>query len=143
MRRSCALYIRKGETIFVSQAMTTHGFEMDDQPTARLSNDDSDMAIGEAVLKALNLYRENVPPAGPLGRKPDPVLQFAGVKTWGQLERQSRNVSIEEKSGTVSVVPTRRPEEGGYDPLNQLAIHCRAVPEEIGAAVRRAATLSE
>jgi len=143
MIKSCSLYIRKGEIIVVSQAMTTHGFETCDQPVLRLDTNESNITVGEAVMKALSLYRKNIPPHGPLGRKPDPILEFAGVRTWGQLERRSRCISISEESGSVTVGPTRRPPEGGYNHLDKLAIHCRAVPEEIGAAVRQAAALCE
>ena len=141
--RTCSLYIRKNETFVVSSALTTHGYYMDDVPVFRVAPDQPDSAIGEAVLKALDSYRKDVPPVRHEDRKTYPVLQAIGLRSWGQLERTSRNISIEEDSGSVVVIPTRRPPEGGYEPLDQLAVHCRAVADEIGAAVRKAALLCE
>jgi hypothetical protein len=141
LRRTCRVYLRKNDTLVSSAAMTTHGFEIDDVPIFRLDADQPDAAIGKAVLQALNSYRWNVSPPGPEGRHPDPVLEFAEVKSWRQLEKGSRNIFIREKDGSITAIPTRRPPEGGYDHLNELAVHCRAIPEEIGAAVRQAALL--
>jgi hypothetical protein len=144
VKRACALYVKKNEIFVVSEVMTTHGFEQHDQPVTKLTANEPDLAVGEAVLRALALYRQNVPPFGPGGRKPDPVLEFVGVRTWGQLQRSSQMVSIEEKEpDSISAVPTRRSIDGGYDYLKELAVHCRAVPEEIGTAIRKAVLLCE
>jgi hypothetical protein len=141
MRKICFVYLRKKEALVISAAMTTHGFEIAQEPVFRLVKDQSETAIGEAVLKALNSYRKGVAPLPPGDDRGDPVLQFVGVKTWGQLERTSRNILVKDESGSLSAVPTQRPPEGGYNHLNDLAVSCRAVPEEIGAAVRQAAQL--
>jgi len=142
MRTSCAVYIRKEGMFVVSAAMTTHGFEIDDMPVTKLAAaEQTEVAIGKAVLKALDAYRKNVSPPGPNGRQPDPVLQFVGAKSWGQLERSSLNVFIKDESGSIRAVPTRRSPKGGYVHLEELAVHCRAIPEEIGVAVRKAVQL--
>jgi hypothetical protein len=139
MKRTCVVYLRKDELFIVSAAMTTHGFEIDDAPVCRLAADQAEATIGEAVLRALDAYRTNVPPPGPAGRHPDPVLQFVGVKSWGQLERSSRSISINDESGSIRAIPTRRLPAGGYDYLDELAVQCQAVPEQIGAAIRQVA----
>jgi hypothetical protein len=141
--KACSLYIRKNETFVVSSALTTHGYYVDRVPVFRVTPDQPDSVIGEAVLRALDSYRENLLPTRPEDRKPDPVLQAMGLKSWGQLERTSRNVSVEENSGSVVVVPTRRPPEGGYNRLDNLALHCLAIADDIGATARKAALLCE
>ena len=68
---------------------------MDDEPVFKLSEDQNAVAIGETVLKALDSYRRNVPPTGPAGRNPDPVLQFIGVKAaTQQVERPGHHLSF-------------------------------------------------
>ena len=142
MNRACTLCI--GEEIFVvSDAMTTHDYYEHDQPVTRLASNESDPVVGDAVLEALSLYRTNATPSGPMGTEADPVLQFAGVRTWGQLERNSHCILIREEAGSITSIPTRHAQGGGYDHLNELAIHCQAIPEEIGAAVRQAIKLCE
>ena len=141
MRRSCRVYLRRNEILVVSAAMTTHGFEIDDEPVSRLIKGFDD--VGDAVLRALSVYRSRVTPPGPEGRQQDPILRFAGVKTWGQLERTSRSLFVEEDAGSICIVPTRHSPEGGYEHLNQLKVCCRALPEEIRAAIREAAQLCD
>lgn len=139
--RVCSVYLRDDEIFVVSAAKTKPGFEIHRQPVFRLCEDESDIAIGEAVLKALASYRENVPAPGLDSRSPDAVLQSLGARSWRQVERSSRNVLITDESGEISAVPTRRPPDGGYVHLNGFAVHCRARPDEVGAAVRGAALL--
>lgn len=121
--------------------MTTHGFEITQEPVFKLHENSTEIGIGEAVLKALNSYRHDVPTPPLNDRQPDPLLEFIGVKTWGQLERSSRCILITEKLGSISATPTAHSPQGGYDHLNGLAVRCLPSADEIGAAVRRAAEL--
>ena len=136
--RICNVYLRGNETLIMSAAKTIPGFEIHAEPVFRLVDDQPDAAVGHAVLKALDSYREKVPPPSPEVRGQDPVLRSAGVSSWGQLERSSSNILITEEAGMIKAIPTQRRPGGAYLHLNNLAIQCRADAEEIGAALRQA-----
>jgi hypothetical protein len=139
LQKSCVVYLRETEIVVVSNAMTTHGFEIDDLPITRLTAAQFDSVLGDAILEALGRYRTNVLPPGPRGRQPDPVLKFVGVRTWGQLERSTRNIFVTEELGSITAIPTRRIQKGGYDFLYEFAVRSSTVPVDIGLALSQAA----
>ncbi|SRR5579884_1478036 len=137
----CNLYVRDSDILVVSTATTTAGFEISQEPIFRLRADKPNVDIGHVVLRALEAHRTNIPPPSLKECSSDRVLSEIGVRSWRQLERTSRNILVTQEGGLVSATPTQHLSGGGYTHLNELTVRCRAIPEEIGAAVRQAELL--
>lgn len=141
MMSSCNVFVRSADTLIVASARTKPGFEIDAAPVFKLAANEAPVAIGKAVLEALNSYRVNVNPPPSNAAASSPLLQIAGAKGWSQLERVSRNILVVLEAGQVSAIPTRHDPEGGFTHMRELAISCKPIDEEIGIAIARAALL--
>jgi hypothetical protein len=92
--------------------------------------------LGEGVLEALDGSREGVP--HPISWKGifDPVLQLAGVKSWGTFAKMAKCVQIEFGTNRIALLPTKNlGAKDGFEPLPAKLRSSSPVTADIGNAL--------
>ena len=132
--KACEVYFR-GDTVFVNaMAKTVPGFLITSEPMFRLGREEQPAAWGQAVLKALESFRQGVPmPEAPRTANQE-FLAFAGVKSWSAFARSALHLSLAYDGREVSVIPTTRA-HGGFDHLTDQAVRSLPEPQALGEAL--------
>ena len=140
LRAAC--YVR-GQHVFIQpMSRTRTGIWIGSDPCQMLSVECSTDELGAAVLKALRDSKDGVPQPSNWDDVARPLLDLAGVGSWGSFSRGSRLVSISQQD-TIAVKPRRR-RGRGYDPIEDMV---RTLPADapamlLGEAVRWAIEVS-
>lgn len=135
---SVSIYLRRGTFWVCVNSTTVDGFLVGDGFEA-VEDSASDVALGEAVLRARGAAREGVP--NPPRTGPSPflaVLQAAGTKSWAQFVKGTRVVEVEFEADCVNVVPLRRDGAGWSDWREATVVVDDVDAGRLGAAVREA-----
>lgn len=137
-------YKRKNQILLHAVSKTTAGVWILDQPV--FSVDASDISrLGTNIYEALNSSREGI--VHPTSWKGifDPVLQLAGVKTWGTFAKSAKCVEIELEPNSASFVPTKnRGADGGFERMDSMQMHIKIIDSaHLGAALLSAFEVAE
>lgn len=146
MMKACSAYFRGGDIYISASARNTFGIHNYSEPFFKLSQPVSPRELGQKVLEALDSYREGVP-----GRKyvrgvkqpPDPLLVFAGFRSWRAFEKGATHLSITRNDSEVEITPSVASPKGGYLYVPERAARCQANPEEIGGLLLEQASKSQ
>lgn len=134
--KSCGVFFVPDAIYVVSAARTIPGFCVDCEPVFKVSIEGSPSALGDAVLSALNAFRLDVPPPSPEETTFSPLLSCVGKKSWKEIERVARHVTVSLDENKVSVIPTERdPRNRGYMHRPDLSSQCIPDAGLIGVAL--------
>jgi hypothetical protein len=137
-------YKRKNQIFLHAVSKTTAGVWILDQPVFAV--DASDISqLGVNIYEALNSSKEGV--VHPTHWKGifDPVLQLAGVKTWGTFAKTAKCVEIELETNSVSMVPTKNHgADGGFEQIDSKRVHAKTInPIDLGSTLLSAFEVAE
>jgi hypothetical protein len=129
-----------------SCSKTQAGWWLSAPPFIRLPADEPPADIGNAVLRGLEESRPNIPDPTNWDGVFDPMLELAGVKSFGKFMKDSVSIGIWDDGEWLSFEPNKNQgPRRGYTPLveKDFRIPRGATAEEIGIAVLRAIELCE
>lgn len=136
---AASVYLRGADLIIHAQNRSYNNCGWNSEPVVKTNVALSPSEIGALVRSVLQASRWDAEAPDP-DRQDNPILKAAGVRSWRQLERESRLVGIALQNEQISVCPYRatRPGEGeGFlvmdDAATTQSAHCS--DEELGAAV--------
>jgi len=138
--KNCGVYATESDVYVVSLARTIPGFELVSEPMFKARRDEPS-ALGEAVLSALNAYKEGVAAPDPRAKIPSPFLKYSGFRSWKAVERSALHLSVRWNGPGVSIIPTVRDEHAGYAHKPDLAVTSSPEPSAIGEALLKALAL--
>jgi len=104
----------------------------------------SDYELGKMTLDTLDRCRKGLPAPTDWAAIAEKGLDETGAKSWKQLEKRGKYVSVEQDKTTCTVIPTVFNKiDGNYDDLDRKkTMHTIDVtPEELGKAIREALLL--
>lgn len=137
------MFEKWGQVIYVvANAETTHGFNIATEPMLRLDRRSQPSAVGSAVLKALNAYKQGVP-VPDLKKLEEVVLSFTGHKSSRAFERDLSCLFIQVEGEKIKITPTVKGDEGGFVFQQGNATVVDFDPESIGRAISRMLESSE
>ena len=125
---------------------TTTGGWISVEPYEKMPLDTTPTELAAHVRVALNQSREGVPHPTEWKERLRPMLQLAGVRTWGAFVRQVPSINVVEDEGSIIVEPLLNagPRKGysraGKEPIR---ISATADDEDLGAAILQAIELCE
>lgn len=114
--KSCQVYARRGQLFVVAQARVGNGLWISWPPFTKVPQDSPE--IGPLVLATLDQTAYDIPaPNFRTDPAPiTPVLQLAGVKSWGTFVKGTDLVGVELDGGQLSLLPmVNRGAREGFD----------------------------
>lgn len=139
---AASVYLRGADLIIHAQNRTYNNKGWNSDPVVRANAADQRAELGAKVRSVLRASRWDAQAPDPEG-KSNPVLKAAGVRSWRQLERESRLVGVVLEKDQISLYPyraTRRGEGEGFlvmdDARTTMASSCS--DSELAAAVLEA-----
>lgn len=116
--KAATIYERKGKLYVHSSSKTTAGVWVINPPVLAVEKEATG-EIGRAIRECLGASREGVPHPKSFTNLFDPVLDLAGVKSFGTFVKSAKCVEVETSGdAAVTLIPTRN--EGvddGFAPL--------------------------
>ncbi len=137
---------RKDGWYLHSCSKTTAGWWLTTAPYIRLPADARPLEVGNAVLRGLEASRHNIPGPTRWDGIIEPMLELAGVKSWGKFMKDSLSISIGDDGEWLTFEPTKNqgPRRGcTWLGEKNFRIPHGSTAEEIGNAVQRAIELCE
>ncbi len=117
MKRSAAVYIRKGDAIYlIPKGITTQGFVFETEPFEYLSHSADLTEVWGGVLRALENANRTVPHPSSWGEE-TAWYRKAGVKTWRQFGSKAKSLHIYELD-TDYQIKVLHWEKGGFSASN-------------------------
>jgi hypothetical protein len=135
--KACGVYFRGDAVFVISSAKTVPGFLIDSQPMFKLGRGEPPAVWGEAVLRALDSFREGVPMETAPRTAGREFLDFTGFKSWSTFAGKALHLSIAYDGKEVMVIPTVR-SHGGFNHLPEQAVRCPPHPPAVGEALLEA-----
>lgn len=138
MKRA-TIYRRKTQFFVHASSRTTEGVWILTEPCLGLEQVCSDRELGEAVRKALDGSRSDIPHPRSWAGLLDPLLKQAGVKSWNTFSKTASCAEIEEDEGEVALMPTKKlgVEEGFQADHSKAATVATGAVEDLGSQARR------
>ncbi len=113
MKKSAAIYIRKGDgTYVIPKGITTQGFTVETEPFEYLPHDTDLTEIWATVLKSLENANRRVPHPSHWDEE-TAWYRKAGVKTWVQFGSKAKSLHINELE-TDYEIKTLHWKQGGF-----------------------------
>jgi hypothetical protein len=87
---------------------------------------------------ALSAYSEGAPDelyVRGVKRPLDPLLAFAGFRSWKSFERGAAYFSVTSEGDMLTIIPSAPAPRGGFLHEPAKAVRCEATAEAVGAAV--------
>jgi hypothetical protein len=142
--RHVNVYLRKGAILMHASSRTTDGVWILTGVCVKLPADTGDATVGAAVRARLAESQNGVPHPKIWKGLFDPVLEAAGVKSWGVFVRGASSVSIHETSEGLSVQPMRNQGTDGFRVMKEavFGVPSPSSDESIGAALREGIRMS-
>jgi hypothetical protein len=142
--KAATIYERKGKLYVHSSSKTTAGVWVINAPA--LIVDKANVGeLGHAIRECLAASREGVSHPSSLANLFDPVLDLAGVRSFGTFVKLAKCVEVETNDGvTATLIPTRN--EGADDGFAPLPNRTEAIldsDEALGAAAVSVLAMSE
>ena len=142
--KAATIYERKGQLYVHSSSKTTAGVWVIDAPVLAADKGNAG-EVGRAILECLAASREGVPHPTSFTNLFDPVLDLAGVKSFGTFVKSAKCVEVETSDdSTVILIPTRN--EGvddGFAPLPNKTKAALDSDEALGSAAVAVLAMSE
>ena len=138
--KACGVYFRGDKVFVISLAKTVPGFLIDSRPMFKLGRDEPPAAWGQAVLDALDSFREGVPMEQAPRTAGREFLDFTGFKSWASFARGALHLSLAYDGREVTVIPTVRA-HGGFNHMPEQATRCPPQPQAVGEALLEALRL--
>lgn len=134
------VYERRGRFLLSTEARTVDGFWVSIPPFVDAGLEPADRTLGSMVSCLIDLSIEGVDSPAPDENLFEPVLRWAGVKSYGTFMAGTRCVDITDEAGFVSITPMRNAgTRGGFEYLDE---HRQVLDspstEHLGRAVRSA-----
>src|SRR5580704_1867005 len=115
--KSCGVDFAKGSIYVISTTSTQMG-SFHSEPVIKLLEQDPPVALGEAVLKALNAHQQKRVRFEDLRQMADAsravILKYTGCKELSEHEGKSKCLSVEFDGATVRIIPSERQLKGGF-----------------------------
>ncbi|MBB3981764.1 hypothetical protein GGR44_001423 [Sphingobium fontiphilum] len=142
--KAATIYERKGKLYVHSSSKTTAGVWVINPPVLAVEKEDKG-EVGRAVRECLAASREGVPHPRSFTNLFDPVLDLAGVKSFGTFVNSAKCVEVETTDdAAVTLIPTRN--EGvddGFAPLPNKMEAALGSDEALGSAAVAALAMAE
>ena len=100
------VYRRRADFIIHPDSCTTVEAWILSEPCVRLPVDCTDGQLGATVLSALERSKTGVPHPTEWKGLLEPLLQAAGVKSWGAFAKNAVCVLVSEEANNIELVPT-------------------------------------
>ncbi|WP_432288796.1 hypothetical protein SLT36_30265 (plasmid) [Aminobacter sp. BA135] len=141
--KAATIYERKGKLYVHSSSKTTAGLWVINAPVLALEMEDIGQ-VGRSIKECLAASREGVPHPVSFTNLFDPVLDLAGVKSFGTFVKSAKCVEIEANDAeTVTLIPTRNEgADGGFVPLPNRTETTLGSDEAMGSAAVAALAMS-
>jgi hypothetical protein len=122
-----AIAYQRGETIiFHASSKTTAGVLILTEPVLSCALSNS-LGLTQCVVKTLAGSSDGIPHPKVWKGLFDPVLRFAGVKSWGTFVKSTKAVRIEQSGDVVSFIPTENlGSKEGFMPMKQRTLVVQA-----------------
>lgn len=137
---TCGVYFRGDAVYVIASARTVPGILISSEPMFKLGRADPPRVIGEAVLAALDSFREGVPMPEDYRSVTGALVKFTGFKTWNAFARSASHLPVVRRGGEVEVIPTLR-SQGGFDHLPDKALKSPPEAEAVGQTLFEALKL--
>ncbi len=143
--KGCAVFKRNDDWYFHGLTRTTAGVLIATAPYRRISIE-SAAQLGQVCLEAIQTVTDSVPHPTEFASHFQPMLELAGVKSWGQFTRNAPYVDVIADHESYRISPTRNagPKQG-YDAATAgpITLPLDASAKQIGEAVQQAFDLCE
>lgn len=138
------IYERKGKLYLHSSSKTTAGVWVINAPVLAVDKEDAG-EVGRSIKECLAASGEGVPHPRSFTNLFDPVLDLAGVKSFGTFVKSAKCVGVEMSDGaSVMLVPTRNEGfQGGFTPLPNRTEAALGSDEVLGRAALAALAMAE
>jgi hypothetical protein len=131
------LYVRRGVAYIPTTGVTESGLYVDLEPVEVVPTSDRS-GLRMALERTAQRGNPRAPEPGKSGSSA--VLRHAGVRSWGEFERNASLWALDEKDGRLRIIPHRRSADGGWEEDLQSMVVLSSTAE-IRDAVRRLASL--
>ena len=141
--KAATIYERKGKLYVHSSSKTTAGVWVINPPVLAVEKEDAGK-VGRALKECLAASREGVPHPKSFTNLFDPVLDLAGVKSFGTFMKSAKCIEVETSDdATVTLLPTRNEGvEEGFAPLPTKTETALGSDEALGSAAAAALAMS-
>lgn len=139
------VFRRRAHFIIHPSSCSTDGLWIGSEPYVRLPVDCTDGQLGATLLSALESSKTGVPHPTEWKGLLEPLLQAAGVKSWGAFAKNAVCVLVSEEADNIELVPTvnlgaREGFEEDEEKKKSMAIPVG--PDALGTHVREAIALA-
>lgn len=111
----CEVYLHSGSIYIVSQSFDEFGIGLSIGPMFKVSCNDP-VEIGNALISALDASRSEVQSPADFKAVQKDLYRFLDVKSWGELVRKARCVSVKRESSRILMTPQRVGESASFMP---------------------------
>lgn len=139
--KSCLVYRRNDGWYIHADSITTSGAGIARPPYIKQPRSVNAFELGSEALRAL---RESGPAAHPyptdLNAVFDPMLELAGVKTWGKFAKGAVCIRLQLDDGGITCLPMHNDGRGNFLAVGgrTIVIAVDAGPLQVGEAILRA-----
>jgi hypothetical protein len=138
MLKTATAYLRKGRVILGPMSVTTAGVGINVEPFSNVGTEDI-VELGKRVLQSLEASRQGVPHPRQDQWKGllEPMLNAAGVKSWGAFAKTAKQVDIQFDTNRVSFYPRKNlgPRHGFGSLPTEKVRTCDPTDIEVGAVL--------
>ena len=139
-----AMLYRRGDELFVhASSETTDGVWILSEPCLKLGITASNADIGRVLKEALQGSRTKVPHPKVWTNLFEPILKYAGVRSWSSFRRGATSSIITEADSAITVIPTTSGQDDSFQPRKSHAVTLFGPSDdELGRVARQVLDLS-
>lgn len=143
--KAANVYSKDEVLLIVPIAITEKGVGRQYHPVERIILGEDSQIIGESILRAFDNHIIGVPHLTKMIEVLAPILKAAGVRSWKELNKNSKLIGVIEKGGKFIFEPSiNQGSRKGYIPIRDKIIEVDSplTPFEIGQKVLECLSLS-
>ena len=122
MMKCATAYLRKGEVFLNSSSKTSVGAWVCTSPYLIVDSHDVEQ-LGRAVIEVINGSLDGIPHPTEFTSLTKPILEMAGVKSWGAFVKGAHCCEISESNDVITITPTINQGKNGFDHINDKSLN--------------------
>ncbi|MFO0907107.1 MAG: contact-dependent growth inhibition system immunity protein [Isosphaeraceae bacterium] len=141
MTKQAVAYSKDQVYYIHASSRTTAGMWIATPPFLKVAADGDVKALGDAILQALNASTDPVPQPTNWSGLIAPLLELAGVKSWGTFMRRAKCLEVGMDGEKLRLTPNRNlGSKEGFEasPSKAVELPVTSSPEQVGTAVEEA-----